>query len=544
MVEQFVGLRRQRRIAALVAKAQQQFARQHLVGGARLGVRRRLADAVGEAEVVARQLAVGWWAAACRLQCQQLEPAVRRGQRLGAFEQPRVQRGRSVRRVVQPQQQRHMHHAQVDARRHAGRGAMAQRPQPVVRVVAAQVAEQAVARFHALGEFRRQAVQPVRGQAQRLQPGPADRHQVADRGRVGRRAAQWLERSKQRTRRCGVAHAVQREHAVADAVGAVEHRILQQRGVEVQPLGGGRREWQVVAQPGQFVGQRVADQLQRRLRRARQWQRRQLEPQRAELAQRQVREAAQHQRIAAAGEQRQQAVQALQRAQRQRQAVQRIPEHGIAAVLQALGQRIDVRGCDRAVRGIGRGRAPLHALDPGAIVRIAGGRLRVGVVQPGRQFVVPHPAAVVVEARRGRAGIPLAMAEQCIEQRADVVVDDTHVRFPAAVEADVQRQEEAAGVLQVGQRPRCRPDGVAEVLDDAETADRVREGGLDQLRFAHVLARRVQRIEQAPQPLDIGDRLLRIGEAGLDRRQHRQVGAAAELDAPDCCAHRDPPQAL
>jgi hypothetical protein len=133
------------------------------------------------------------------------------------------------------------------------------------------------------------------------------------------------------------------------------------------------------------------------------------------------------------------------------------------------------------------------------------------------------------------------VAEQRIEQEADVAVDDPHVRLPAAVEGDVERQPVGPGRGQrIGVRAG-RDQHVAKAVDDAEAGDRILEGRLEQRRLVQVLARLVERIQQPLEPVDVGHRGEAVDEARLDRRDHIEIGHAAELTALDHGSHEDVP---
>src|SRR5262249_8645863 len=121
---------------------------------------------------------------------------------------------------------------------------------------------------------------------------------------------------------------------------------------------------------------------------------------------------------------------------------------------------------------------------------VAEGHWRVEVIQTRVELVVAHPRAVGIERTGARAWVLRAVAEQRIQQRADVAVDDPHGRFPAGVERDVQRQaRRSRGRERVDRVARSfalrRNDRITEAADDVETADRIWKRRRQQRRLAY-----------------------------------------------------------
>ena len=410
---------------------------------------------------------------------------------------------------------------------------MTQRARPVVRVVAAHIAEQAAARFHAFGEFLRQQIELLGGDAQRQQPGVGERDMVADLGRIGRRGAQPGHRGKVVRCEARAAHAEQHHAAMRYRVVAGQDHGLQRGRRIAQPL----FPWRPVlwgGEPCQLVGQQGAQHLA------------ELGSLKLgaladglELLQHRLREANQHATVVVVILRKvgRQPVQALQGAQRQGQGRDRVGPHRPERPADLLPIGVERELGDGPV-GIFTVRCfTLQPFDFGEVRVIAQARRGVGEEQAGVEFVVADPAAVPVIVGFDRPGVAHAMTEQRVEQGADVAVDHAHVRFPAAIEADVERQARAAELPCAGKRRLWRHDGIAEVVDDAQAPDRVRKHRLAQLRLAQVLARRLQGVEQAFQALQVGDGLEAGDEAALDRRQHGQVDDTTEFDASDFRAH-------
>ena len=264
VVEEFVGGLWKRAVAPVVAIAKQQLAHPHLVTDRcrRLARHhghhrhhRRLAQAIGEAEVP-QCLAGSITEAAGRLYGQHRQAAGGRLQRSDRLGQRGVKLGRRGLEVDQAQHHDHVYRRQVDARV-ALRRTMAQRTRPVIRVVAAHIAEQAAARFHAFAELLRQHVEPLGGNAQRHQPGVAERDMVANLGRIGRLAAQRGHLGEVSRRLVGAVHAQHHHTAMRHRVVAGQDHGLQCGRHEGQPLLRLRPALRA-GEPGQFVGQQGA----------------------------------------------------------------------------------------------------------------------------------------------------------------------------------------------------------------------------------------------------------------------------------------------
>ena len=542
VVQQRVRRRQAPRVVAVVRVAQQHLAQRHGIGRARLAghqpLRQRLAQPVDETEVAARDAGArnragqGLAPAAHGLHAQHGHAGAGGRDLLHLGRQHRVQVGAVGGRIGQPQHQHQVHRGEIDtvgARRRSGRR-VAQRALPVVGVVAAHVAQQAGARFHAVGELLRQRVEPLRMHAQRLQAG-VRAGQVARHATLGGLAvAAERQRLEPAARLCSVGHLQQHQRTVGHARVALHDAALRQLRREGRRRRLGRRRVGL-PEPGQLVAERL---LQRR-------QPRVLEQafavERAELLQQAVREAQQHEVVAQCigREHGRQPVQPLQRAQRDRGGGLRVAPRFLQRTPRHLGLRRRRQAGDGAVGRTRVAAFALHAFELFEVGLVAQRHRRVGVEEPVGQLVPAHPGAVLGEAAVARAGVVGVVAEQGVEQRPDVAVDHAHVGLPAAVEGDVQRQlvrPFAAGAFAVARR-----DGIAEAVDDAEAADGVGEGRARGRGFAGVQAGVVQRLQQPVQALDVADALEARHEAFAHGRQHGQVGDAAQLRAAERDGH-------
>ncbi|MFG5409748.1 hypothetical protein ABXN37_18690 [Piscinibacter sakaiensis] len=148
-------------------------------------------------------------------------------------------------------------------------------------------------------------------------------------------------------------------------------------------------------------------------------------------------------------------------------------------------------------------------------------------VQEGRlHLAAAQPAPPGLEADQ-RAGLVVdRVAVDQVEQAGDLLPDGADIRLPGAVEGGSQQHRAVAAG-----RPAAvglgLEHGDAHRMDAADALHRVRHHPRQVLLVAEA-ATLVQRAQQPPHPGRVGDRVERGHEAGPDRRQHGQVGGAAE----------------